>query len=180
MAPPPNPALIARSLLDSSLPNPLHAPLSSFPGSYFYLITQVSFLQETTCLLHGGACRSPADRWGVQGTVPFLDPRAFKGGSPLLEASVPGDLGPPRRDSAAPNDVLTGFSVSLDSSLFCRRPLPMGCMPGSPKQKTVAATLYGPGRTWNLFLAPAGRGSRPSLPFRSPALQANALLEQSC
>lgn len=50
----------------------------------------------------------------------------------------------------------------------------MGCMPGSPKQKTVAATLYGPGRTWSLFLAPAGCGSRPSLPFRSPALQANA------
>lgn len=84
MAPPPNPALMARSLLDSSLPNPLQAPLSSFPGSYFYLITQVSFLQEATCLLHGGACRSPADRWEVLGTVPFLDPRAFRGAEASL------------------------------------------------------------------------------------------------
>lgn len=171
---------MARSLLDSLLPNPLHAPLSSFPGSYFYLITQASFLQEATCLLHEGACRSPAEGWGVLGTVPFLDPRAFRGGSPLPEASVPGGLGPPRRDGAAPDDVLTGFSVSLDSSLSCRRPLPMGCMLGSPKQKTVAATLYSPGRTWSLFLALAGRGSRPSLPFRFPALRANSLLEQSC
>lgn len=29
----------------------------------------------------------------------------------------------------------------------------MGCMLGSPKQKTVAATLYSPGRTPGLFLA---------------------------
>lgn len=67
LVPHPNTPLMAYSLLDNSLPNLLHAPPHYFPGSYFSLIMQVSFLQEATCLSHEGSHRSPVERGRVLG-----------------------------------------------------------------------------------------------------------------
>lgn len=66
---------MAQCLLDNSLLNPLHAPHSYFPGSYFYLLMQASFLQEATCSLHDGGHRPPAEGGRMLGRVPFLDPQ---------------------------------------------------------------------------------------------------------
>lgn len=79
MVPHPNPPLTAQGLLDDSLPNPLHAALSYFPGSssYFYLITQVSFLQEATCSLRGGSHRSLVAGRGCWEESPFWTPEPW-------------------------------------------------------------------------------------------------------
>lgn len=154
----------------------LTCPLSYFPGSYFYLIMQVSFLHKATCSSHEGSHKSPANGRRVLGRAPFLDPRAVGRVSPLSA----GDRDHRRETSAAPDEIRTWFSVSPEGSPQ-RWPLHVGSVPSSPNRRQPLHTGQ-EGHRRCLPLTPAGPGSSPTLPLRSLALGANAQycpLEQS-